>query len=289
MRIARSKLREILIKNVPSSVSINWNCAIKSAHELEDGQILIDLSDGTQQQCHLLIVADGSNSVIRKALRPEHQLHFAGPILIAARTHALDKLPSPLDKTWGGAIGGDGHFLFVAPYDRTSALWSISYLSDTTRDPKAAETMNDEEIDQILDKVKERTKVFSEPMPTLFKETLRSSIAIFNAKDMTPFRNHGSVIFIGDAQHATSPFAGNGANMAMMDGYQLADQLIHSKDLNTAIKSYDDLCIPRSTSAINIGHRSIKIGHSQGIWKHLWIGVLKLISWYLGFNPKGDQ
>jgi 2-polyprenyl-6-methoxyphenol hydroxylase-like FAD-dependent oxidoreductase len=289
MRIARSKLREILIKNIPSSININWNCSIKSAHELEDGQILVDLADGTQQQCHLLIVADGSNSVIRKALRPESELHFAGAISIMARTHALDKLPSPLDKTWGGAIGGDGHFLFVAPSDRTSALWSISYLSSTPRDPKSAGKINDEEIDQILDEVKERTKVFSEPMPTLLKETLRSSITIFNAKDLTPFRNHGSVIFIGDAQHAMSPFAGNGANMAMMDGYQLADQLIHSKDLDTAIKSYDDLSIPRSTSAINMSHRSIQMGHSQGIWKYMWVGVLKIMSWYLGYNLKDEQ
>ncbi|CAF2711959.1 unnamed protein product [Rotaria sp. Silwood2] len=82
-------------------------------------------------------------------------------------------------------------------------------------------------------------------MPTLFKETLRSSVAIFNAKDMIPFRNHSSVIFIGDSQHAMSPFAGNGANMAIMDGYQLADQLVHAKDLSTAIKSYYDLSIPR--------------------------------------------
>ncbi len=84
-----------------SSVNINWNCSIKSAHELDDGQILVDLADGTQQQCHLLIVANGSNSVIQKALRPEYELHFAGAISIAARTHALDKLPSPLDKTYG--------------------------------------------------------------------------------------------------------------------------------------------------------------------------------------------
>jgi 2-polyprenyl-6-methoxyphenol hydroxylase-like FAD-dependent oxidoreductase len=289
MRIARSKLREILIKNVPSSVLINWNCGVKSAHELEDGQVLVDLADGTQQQCHLLIVADGSNSVIRKVLRPEHVLNFAGAVSLTARTHALEKLPSPLDKTFGGVIGGDGHFAFVASSDRTSALWSISYLSDTPRQSKAAGTMTDEEIDDILAEAKERSKAFSEPMPTLLKETLRSSVAIFNANDMIPFRNNGSVIFIGDAQHAMSPFAGNGANMAIMDGYQLADQLIHAKDLNTAIQSYDDLSIPRSTTAINMSHRSIQMGHSKGIWKYMWVGVLKLMAWYFGYNYKQDQ
>jgi hypothetical protein len=77
--------------------------------------------------------------------------------------------------------------------------------------------------------------------------------------------------------------------MALMDGYELADQLIHSKDLNTAIKSYDDLSIPRSTKAINVSHQVIAMGHSQGIWKYMWVGVMKLMAWYFGSNPKDDQ
>ena len=289
MRIARIKLREILLKNVSSSIPIHWNCSVHSAKELENGNVLVSLSDGSEGECDLLIVADGANSVIRRLLRPEHELHFAGAVVIAARTHSLEKLPSPLEKTFGGVIGGDGHFLFVAPNDRTSALWSVSYLSSTPREPKSSATMNEDEIDEILSEAKERTKIFGEPMPTLFKETLRSSISVFNAKDLTPFNNTGSVIFIGDAQHAMSPFAGNGANMAIMDGYQLAEQLIHSKDLITAIKSYDQSSIPRSASAIQMSHRSISMGHSQGVWKFIWVNVLKMMAWYFGLNYKDNQ
>jgi 2-polyprenyl-6-methoxyphenol hydroxylase-like FAD-dependent oxidoreductase len=288
IRIARSKLRQILIQNVDPSIVIHWNCALKSAKELENGTISVNLSDGSEKECDLLIVADGSNSIVRKVLRPEHQLQFAGACSITGRTHHLDKLPSPIDQTWGGAIGGDGHFLFVASSDQTTALWSVSYLSSTPRQAKSPGTMNDEEIDQLLEEAKERTKVFSEPTATLLKETLRSSISVFNAYDLTPFRNHGSVIFIGDAQHAMSPFAGNGANMAMMDGYQLAEQLIYSNNLNEAIQSYDDLSIPRSTKAIYMSHKSISMGHSQGIWKFFWVNILRMMSWYFGYNYKHD-
>ncbi|CAF0965297.1 unnamed protein product [Adineta ricciae] len=289
MRIARSKLREVLIKNLPPSVIMNWGNAVKSAHELDNGQISIDLADGSQEICDLLIVADGSNSVIRRALRPEHTLNFIGVTSILARTHALDKLPAPLEQTYGGAIGGDGHFAFVASSDQTSALWSVSYLCDTPREAKSAGTMNDDEIDAVLAEARERTKVFSEPIHTLVNETLRSSVTIFNAKDIVPFRNHGSVIFIGDAQHAMSPFAGNGANMAIMDGYQLADQLIHAKDLNTAVRLYDDLSIPRSKRAIDISHRSITIGHSQGLWKYMWVGIARILGWYFGLSYRDEQ
>ncbi|CAF4729556.1 unnamed protein product, partial [Rotaria sp. Silwood2] len=181
---------------------------------------------------------------------------------------------------------GNGHFLFIAPTDQTSALWSVSYLSDTPCKPKPAGTMSDAEIEQVLADAEQRLRPFCEPIPTLFKETLHSSVAVTNAKDMMPFRNHGSAIFIGNAQHAMSPFSGNGASMAVIDGYQLAEQLILAKNLSAAIQAYDDLSVPRSTTAIKMSHRNIAMGHSQGIWKHLWVLTLKLIAWYFGFNPK---
>ena len=288
-RIARSKLREILIKNMPSSITVNWNCGIASTQELEDGKVVVHLIDGRQEQCDLLIAADGGSSRVRRAIRPEHELRFAGAIIIAARTRALDVLPPPLDVTWGGVLGGNGHFLFVAPNDRTSALWSVSYLSDTPRESKPAGTMNEIEIEQLLAEAEQRLQPYGEPIPTLFKETLRSSVSVFNAQDMVPFRNHGSVIFIGDAQHAMSPFAGNGANMAIMDGYQLAESLVLADNLPAAIEAYDDLSIVRSTNAIRMSHRSIAMGHSQGIWKHLWVVGLKILAWYFGFNLKPVQ
>ncbi|CAF4603236.1 unnamed protein product, partial [Rotaria sp. Silwood2] len=130
---------------------------------------------------------------------------------------------------------------------------------------KGAGTMANDEIDQILNETKERTNVYDEQMSTLLKETIRDSVTIFNAKDMVPFRNHGLVIVIDGAQHAMSSFAGNGAHMAIMNGYQLAHQRVLAEDLNSAIKFYNDLSIPRSPATINMSHRSITIGHLQEI------------------------
>ncbi|ODQ70252.1 hypothetical protein LIPSTDRAFT_107393 [Lipomyces starkeyi NRRL Y-11557] len=38
-------------------------------------------------------------------------------------------------------------------------------------------------------------------------------------------QNHVSVVFIGDSNHAVSPSAGNGANMALKDGWSLQSNL----------------------------------------------------------------
>ena len=254
------------------------------AEELDNGKVLLNSMDGRQEQCDILVVADGSNSKVRQALRPQHELRFAGAICISGRTHALDALPPPLDTSFGGVLSGNGNFLFLAANDRTSALWSVSYLSGTPCKHKPAGALSEAEIDEVLAEAELRLRPYGEPIPTIFKQTLRSSVSVFNAQDLMPFRNYGSVIFIGDAQHAMSPFAGNGANMAMMDGYELAMLLVLSNSLPSAVQAYDNLAIPRSTTSISMSHRTIAMGHSQGIWKHMWVAALKVIAWYFNFN-----
>ena len=47
-----------------------------------------------------------------------------------------------------------------------------------------------------------------------------------------------SLVFIGDSAHATSPQLGQGANMALLDVYALAQALMDKTDLRDALKAY---------------------------------------------------
>jgi salicylate hydroxylase len=46
------------------------------------------------------------------------------------------------------------------------------------------------------------------------------------------------IAFVGDAARATSPQLGQGANMALLDAFTLADSLEHYSDLDAALESY---------------------------------------------------
>ncbi|KAH8589404.1 hypothetical protein B0O99DRAFT_725323 [Bisporella sp. PMI_857] len=86
-------------------------------------------------------------------------------------------------------------------------------------------------------------ETISEPFQSIVHAIDVSTLAVIDAMDKKPFSHTRSlqdkgVIFIGDANHAVSPFAGSGANMALVDGWNLAEQFCKCEELNGLRKHF---------------------------------------------------
>ena len=291
MRIARAVLRRVMVEAFCESGSVFWDKPCSRVEEMGDGRVRVHLVDGSTDDCDILVVADGASSKIRAQLRPEDTLDFTGVVCIAGTARFEDgQVPKPVDTDWGGVLGGGGTGLFVSPVDQNRALWSVSYYSPKQRE-RLRYPLSEDQVQSILQEAIERGQHFREPFQSLVQATDPATIMVFKAMDKQPFAHKGvtqlknsSIIFIGDANHAVSPFAGNGANMALLDGWELAEQLIRDETMTTAVENFDDRSIPRSTATLNQSHWAISTLHASGLKLLAYRLMLKLVGLYMSWG-----
>jgi 2-polyprenyl-6-methoxyphenol hydroxylase-like FAD-dependent oxidoreductase len=60
------------------------------------------------------------------------------------------------------------------------------------------------------------------------------------------WQNRSGVTLLGDAAHLMSPFGGDGANLAMQDGAELALALAKGKNWRVAVQVYEDAMFARA-------------------------------------------
>jgi 2-polyprenyl-6-methoxyphenol hydroxylase-like FAD-dependent oxidoreductase len=256
--VPRGELRRILLDSLPAD-TVRWGCKVTAAAPLGGGRHALTFADGSTATADLLVGADGAWSRIRPLLSPARPAYVGVSFI---ETYLFDS--DARHEASAQAVGG-GAFFALAPgkgilahREPNGVLHTYVALKKPEdwiagidfSDPAAALARVAEEFDGWAPAlIALLTDGESDPVPRPIH-----SLPVGHRWDRAP-----GVTLIGDAAHLMAP-SGEGANLAMYDGAELAMAIAaHPGDIEAALLAYETALFPRSAAEAVEANRVIEM------------------------------
>ncbi|MFI2204309.1 FAD-dependent oxidoreductase [Streptomyces sp. NPDC020192] len=244
--IDRGELRALLLGSLPED-TVRWGAKVSGARPLGGGRHAVTLADGTAFTTDLLVGADGAWSRVRPLLSPA-QPAYTGVSFVEADLEEADlRHPVSAGVAGGGmlfALGAGRGFLGHRESDGSLHVYAAVEAPEDWLDgidfgdPDAAKAAVLKEFDGWAESL--RALVADADGPLVPRRI--HALPIGHRWDRVP-----GVTLLGDAAHLMSPFAGEGANLALIDGAELGLALAaHPGDTETALAAYEERMFRRA-------------------------------------------
>ncbi len=228
----RGDLERVLFSQVEGRVALRFGTTVEAVHQ--DGrQVHVDLSDGSSEECDVLVGADGIHSRVRSLVFGEESqfIRFLG---FHAAAFILEKVPQALDSTDAFetlTVPGQQVAIYPIREGRLAAFFVHSAQAPARSTSREA----------ALHELRERYGNMGWILPALLREA--GSVPELYFDDVSQIEmqswSSGRVVLVGDACQCVSLLAGQGASMAMAAAYILAETLNAEDNVAEALQHYE--------------------------------------------------
>ncbi|MFG2929076.1 FAD-dependent oxidoreductase [Streptomyces achromogenes] len=247
--IDRGDLRELLLGSLPAG-TVRWGAKVVGARPLDGGRHRVTLADGSEFTTDVLVGADGAWSRVRSLVSTATPA-YTGVSFVEADLREVDRR-HPVS----AEVVGDGMLFALGP--------GRGFLAHREPDGSlhvyTAVVAPEDWLDGIDFTDTEAAKAAVLKEFDGWDERLRALVADADGA-LVPRRIHAlpvghrwdrvpGVTLLGDAAHLMSPFAGEGANLALLDGAELGLALAaHPGDREAALAAYEARMFPRAEAS----------------------------------------
>jgi 2-polyprenyl-6-methoxyphenol hydroxylase-like FAD-dependent oxidoreductase len=246
--IHRADFIEVLYQAVGAEqIRLNSAC---THFEQTAGGVSVHFAEGYCASGDFLVGADGLKSAIRMQLFPHAKPVYAG--YTAWRGVANFEYPPEAD--WWGESWGRGVRVGFLPLCRQRAAWWATDNAPENR--PAAPAGHQQEVLRLL-------QGWHAPLARVIQATPESAILRNDIYALAPLPRwvEKRVALLGDAAHAMTPNLGQGACMALEDGFVLARSLEQQgAGIENGLREYERQRMPRANEALRESEFFGKIG-----------------------------
>ncbi|CAM5615670.1 Flavin-dependent monooxygenase OS=Streptomyces tendae OX=1932 GN=GUR47_35690 PE=3 SV=1 [Streptomyces tendae] len=256
--VDRGELRRLLVDSLAPG-TIRWGHRLTSVRPRVEGGYELAFAEGSAARADIVIGADGAWSKVRPLLTPAKPL-YSGTCFIE-----IALAPAGRNSRASVAAIGGGTLMAVAPGrgiiahryadGHVRGYVALNKPEEWTRsidfgDPSAGLCRLADEFDGWS------------PLLTTFvtRSDARPWLRPIHALPVgLEWDRVPGVTLVGDAAHLMSPFAGEGANLAMYDGADLAGELVEQRDTESALTAYEERLFPRGGDAAGRSARNLEV------------------------------